>query len=357
MKNSYIFTSFFFLFICIVACKNKKTLKKEKVQDKQVKTTEQNSVDFVVAFGSCNKQNNNQPLWSSMAQQNPDIFIWGGDNIYADTDDMNEIKADYQKQLENPDYKKFLNKINHQVYGVWDDHDYGKNDAGSEWLYKAESQQLYLDFMEVDSSSIRRQRQGTYYAENIVANKNKLKLILLDTRYFRSLLQTDSDSDKRYKPWQNGEGSILGKAQWQWFENELKTSTADYHIIVSSIQVWADEHGFETWGNFPHEVDKLKELINQYRPKNLIILSGDRHISEFSQQNLKNYKYPILDFTSSGLTHAYSKFNSEENSDRIGNVVAEISYGLLKYNFEQKSVLLEMRNQDMVLQDYELNFE
>ena len=33
-------------------------------------------------------------------------------------------------------------------------------------------------------------------------------------------------------------------------------SKADFHIIMSSIQVWSNEHGFETWGNFPHEVDK-----------------------------------------------------------------------------------------------------
>jgi len=339
-----------------MACQNKKSSTENDTQTKETATTEQDSIDFIVAFGSCNKQNSNQPLWSAMAKQNPDIFIWGGDNIYADTDDMDEMKAMYQTQLNNPDYANFSEQIDHKIYGVWDDHDFGKNDAGSEWPHKVESQQLFLDFMGVDSTSVRRQRQGTYHAENLTIADKTLKLILLDTRYFRSPLQEDKETKKRYKPWQNGEGTLLGETQWEWFENQLKNSSADYHIIMSSIQVWSDEHGWETWGNFPHEVEKLKELLNTHTPNNLIILSGDRHISEFSSQKLETYGYPIFDFTSSGLTHAYTKFSKEANTDRVGKVVAQESYGLLKYDFDNNLVTMEMRNEDSVLQEHKLKF-
>ena len=87
--------------------------------------------DFVIAFGSCNKQYEQQPLWDDIVKQQPDLFIWGGDNIYSDTDDMSKMQADYQQQKNNPDYRKLLTST--PVIGVWDDHDYGKNDAGSEW--------------------------------------------------------------------------------------------------------------------------------------------------------------------------------------------------------------------------------
>lgn len=347
----------FFAVVFYLACKNEKSHQVSEPSNAETATPSQESdYDFVVSFGSCNKQDHPQPLWNAVAEQNPDIFIWGGDNIYADTNDMAKLKADYQTQLENPNYSSFLERINYQIYGTWDDHDYGKNDAGKEWAYKAESQQLFLDFMGVDSLDSRRSRKGVYYAETFEIKGKSLKLIVLDTRYFRSPLQEDKQSKKRYTPWRNGEGTLLGKAQWEWFENELGNSTADYHIIMSSIQVWSDEHGFETWGNFPHEVDKLKILLNTYRPKNIIMLSGDRHISEFSSQPLENYDYPIFDFTSSGLTHAYSSFSTEPNADRVGEVVATESFGLLKYNFENNSVLMEMRNTDGVLQAYELKF-
>ncbi len=348
-----------FLFLLIISCKNEKQVENNKNNaqpEKVEETSKDKSSDFIVAFGSCNKQNSEQPLWNAMAEQNPDIFIWGGDNIYADTEDMAKMTQDYQTQLENPNYKEFLKTINHQVYGIWDDHDYGKNDAGKEWTHKVQSQDLFLDFLGVDSTVVRRTRKGIYYAEEIKSEDKIIKLILLDTRYFRSPLQKDTESKKRYKPWQNGEGTLLGEAQWNWFENELKNSNADYHIIVSSIQIWSDEHGFETWGNFPHEVEKLKNLLNSYQPKNVVMLSGDRHISEFSSQNLEAYEYPIFDFTSSGLTHAYSKFTSEPNTNRVGEVVSTESFGLLKYNFDNNSVLMEMQNVDGVLQTYELGF-
>ena len=354
MKKLLLFLSGLFI---IMACQNKKSSTENETQAKELTTPQEDAIDFVVAFGSCNKQDSNQPLWSAIAKQNPDIFIWGGDNIYADTDDMSKMKADYQTQLDHPDYAKFLKQIDHQIYGVWDDHDYGKNDAGREWPHKVESEQLFLDFMGVDSTDTRRARKGTYYAEEINVKDKTFKLILLDTRYFRSPLQKDESSNKRYKPWQNGEGTLLGEIQWQWFENQLKDSNADYHIIMSSIQVWSDEHGWETWGNFPHEVEKLKELLNTFTPSKLIILSGDRHISEFSSQKLETYDYPIFDFTSSGLTHAYTKFTSEENSDRVGKVIAEESFGVLKYDFDNNHVIMEMRNEDGVLQEHKLKFE
>jgi alkaline phosphatase D len=35
------------------------------------------------AFGSCNKQYENQNLWVDMISQRPELFIWGGDNAYS----------------------------------------------------------------------------------------------------------------------------------------------------------------------------------------------------------------------------------------------------------------------------------
>lgn len=356
MKNLLQTLFIVLLFGFTLSCQNKKSSSNADEKTTENTNVKQKKNDFVVAFGSCNKQDSDQPLWTVIGEQNPDIFIWGGDNIYADTKDMAKLEADYQTQLNNPNYQTFISQMDNNIYGVWDDHDYGKNDAGKEWEYKAESQQLFLDFMDVDSTDVRRQRKGTYYAKEIEVGKENFKMIFLDTRYFRSALQEDNESHKRYKPWKNGEGTLLGEAQWQWLENELKNSKADYHIIVSSIQIWSDEHGWETWGNFPHEVDKLKDLLNTHQPENLVMLSGDRHISEFSSQQLENFEYPVFDFTSSGLTHAYSSFTSEPNADRVGEVIATESFGLLKYNFENDSVEMEMRNADGVLQTYALRF-
>ena len=128
---------------------------------------------------------------------------------------------------------------------------------------------------------------------------------------------------------------MLGDAQWSWLEAELQQTTADFNVIMSSIQVLSDQHGFETWGNMPLERNKLLQVIHDSGAKGVILLSGDRHISEFSAYSEPNWAYPIIDFTSSGLTHAYSGFTEEPNPFRLGEVVPKISFGVIQFDFSQ----------------------
>lgn len=306
--------------------------------------------DFTIAFGSCNKQNVENVLWDAVLVNNPKIWIWGGDIIYADTRDMDKLKSEYDNQLNNSGYKKLIEST--KIMGTWDDHDYGLNDGGLEFDKKQESQQLFLDFMGVSKTDERRQREGVYHSESIGNEKGSIKIIILDTRYFRSALVKATISKKRYQPNADKNATVLGDAQWSWLTNELNTSEADFNIIVSSIQLLSREHGFETWGNFPFEVEKLKSTIVNSNAKGVLLLSGDRHISEFSKINVEDLDYSLIDFTSSGLTHSYSSFSGEPNQYRIGNVVSEISFGLLKFNFENKSITMEMRgNNNKKLQE------
>ena len=298
------------------------------------------TTDFIIAFGSCNNQRLENILWDDILAQNPDLWIWGGDVVYADTEDMNKLKTEYKIQLENPGYKKLAENV--EVMGTWDDHDYGLNDGGEHFAVKYKSQQEFLDFLGVSSESKRREQEGVYFAKVFETRQGSIKIMILDTRFFRSDLTLSVNRDKRYQPNSYGQGTVLGEKQWEWLEDELKSSSADFNVIVSSIQVLSDKHGFETWGNFPHEVDKFKELIVDSRAKGVIVLSGDRHISEFSQEKVKGIAYPLIDFTSSGLTHSYSGFSGEENPYRKGFVISDLSFGLLDFNFESKEVVMKM---------------
>jgi alkaline phosphatase D len=304
--------------------------------------------DFSIAFGSCNMQNAQNNLWDDIIAQNPKVWIWGGDNIYADTEDMEKLNAEYHILLQDEGYKALKNKT--KILGTWDDHDYGINDGGEHFTAKKESQQVFLDFFDVPKNDDRRKQEGVYYAETIKAENGSIKIIILDTRYFRSDLTISEDNTRRFQPNKYGEGTILGPEQWQWLEQELMTSQADFNIIMSSIQFLSNQHGFETWGNFPHEVDRLKQLILNSKAKRVIILSGDRHISEFSKDTIPGLAYPLIDFTSSGLTHVYSSFTSEPNPYRFGKVVPKISFGLLEFNFKSKEVTMKMIGDGNVIQ-------
>ncbi|MFO8147593.1 MAG: alkaline phosphatase D family protein [Bacteroidota bacterium] len=314
--------------------------------DETVELNSVQSADFTIAFGSCNKQSLPQPLWEPIIASKPDVFIWGGDNIYADTPDMNKMEQDYIIQKSNPGYQKLISST--AVLATWDDHDYGKNDAGLEWEYKKESQQKFLDFLDVPQNDARRQREGVYHSKMFNLENGSINVILLDTRYFRSNLIKSEEAGKRYDP--NMEGTVLGEEQWEWLELELKNSKADFNLIVSSIQFLSAEHGFETWGNFPEEMEKLIALISSSKAENVVLLSGDRHISEFSKLEIPSLKYPLIDFTSSGLTHTYTSFSGEPNQYRVEEVVSDLSFGLLHFDFSKKMITMQMRGVGNTLQ-------
>jgi len=311
--------------------------------------TEKKTPVFTIAFGSCNNQNIVNPFWEEIQSHKPDVWIWGGDIIYSDTEDMRMLENNYILQKNKTDYQKFIKSTS--IIGTWDDHDYGMNDGGSEYPKKSESQQLFLDFMDVPKNDIRRQQEGVYHSEIFDTDGHKIKIIILDTRYFRSNLTPDNESDKRYKPNNYGEGTMLGEQQWKWLETQLTNSEADYHIVMSSIQLLSYQHGFEAWGNMPHEVDRLEELIVASKAKGVIILSGDRHISEISRKEIGPDKYSLIDFTSSGMTHSYTGFSGETNPYRVSKVVFRKSYGVLKIDFSTNTVLMEMWGENMELLD------
>ena len=298
---------------------------------------------FSISFGSCLHQDKDKKILETLSKSKPDVFITMGDIIYKDSLNPLDKKIEYDN-LKNSTFYNNLYKST-KILGTWDDHDYGINDSGSEYPEKISSQKLFLDFLDEPLASERRQREGIYTSNFITFNKLNIHIILLDTRYFRSSLK------KKYIYWgdyvanENENATILGNEQWEWLENELK-KPSDLKIIVSSIQFFNEDHPFEKWGNFPLEKKKLLNIIKNKDISNLIILSGDRHISEafyFKELNFGN----ILEITSSPLNieipfpiknkHQEFKIGSTIQKSNFGNILIE-SKGL-EYEFSFQYVL------------------
>lgn len=302
---------------------------------------------LVITFGSCNKQDKPQPLWDDILTHKPDLFLFLGDNIYGDTEDMALLEQKYSMQKQQPDYLKLQEKTN--IIGVWDDHDYGKNDAGKEYPKKEESQNLLLDFFDVPDESPLRERNGTYSASLVNWNNKKVKILLLDARYHRDELEKE---DRMYVP--NKLGTILGEEQWKWLEEQLSDNTIDLYVIASGIQFIAEDHPYEKWANFPNERERLFNLIADKGPNGVIFLSGDRHIAEISQQKWKGLNYPLVDVTSSGLTHTWRGDNppKEYNQHRVGELIAQLNYGVLEISLKKAgdlSISAQVRGDDQVI--------
>ena len=322
----------------------------------EIRSNKASDHEFTIVFASCNDQDREQPLWGPILMSAPDLFIWGGDNIYADTDDMAKMKADYDKLLSNQFYEKLVSSV--PVIGTWDDHDYGKNDAGREWEMKEESQQLFLDFLKFPRGDTLRTQEGIYYSRRYDAPEGSLKIILLDTRYFRDPLKKSEKKGWRYDPWDNGtDFTILGEKQWKWFEKELEDDSSTFTIIISSIQFLNDEHGYEKWGNFPSEVNRMYAVLSEAKAKNIMILSGDRHMAEFSLHKFDGLPYDLVDFTTSGLTHTYPDSPPSPNRFRVGKEIKDLNFGVLHFDFTNKKVHMEIRGEDNVLlEELELQY-
>ena len=141
--------------------------------------------------------------------------------------------AEYQKQKINPAYQKFLAQV--PVLGIYDDHDYGVNDACNTYPKKVESCALLLAFLDVPKDNPAHQRNGAYQSYSFGPEGKRVKIILLDTRYNRDTLAVNPKGGAKYLP--NRTGDVLGFDQWKWFERQLAKSDADVHVIISSIQV------------------------------------------------------------------------------------------------------------------------
>ncbi|WP_439881129.1 alkaline phosphatase D family protein [Pontibacter sp. MBLB2868] len=288
-----------------------------------------------LAFGSCNRQDLPQPLWSVINNNDPDVWVWLGDNIYGDSDTMAVLQRKYNMVLQEPGYKEL--QADTKIIGVWDDHDYGKNDAGKEFKMKEESEKLFWDFIGEPANSPRRQQEGVYSAHTYGPEGKQVKVILLDSRYNRDSLERINGV---YQV--NATGDMLGEEQWQWLEKQLRESKAAINIIGNGIQVLPEEQVYEKWGNFPKSRERLLKLIADSGAKGVMLLSGDRHIAEISKTNLPGMSYPLYEITSSGLTHVYRGDSIEPNKYRVGNLVKQLNFGLLYFNWGKENTQVRM---------------
>ncbi|WP_461107270.1 alkaline phosphatase D family protein [Spirosoma koreense] len=312
--------------LCLIGCRSPKPQPIASQTQKPVTT---------IAFGSCSRQSLPQPLWDDIVAQKPDVWIWLGDNIYGDSQNMDTLRAKYNLQKSNPVYQQLRQSAS--IIGVWDDHDYGVNDGGKEYPKRKESQQVMLDFLDVPANSPLRKQEGAYSAHVYGPKGKRVKVILLDARYFRDPLKKEN---KVNVP--DPAGDMLGETQWQWLEQQLTNSDADLHLIGSGVQVLPEEHVYEKWANFPTARKRLLDLLSKTKPKGTLLLSGDRHMAEVSKLAIPNLGYALYDITSSGLTHV-SAPHDEPNRYRVGKIVSELNYGLITIDWKAKPLTATVR--------------
>ena len=312
-----------------------------------------------IAFGSCLGQTDPAPALRAAARSDADLFVLLGDNVYGDAYSGNmelyELRQAYTDLASHPDFAA-LNSAK-PISPSWDDHDYGLNDAGGDFSGKYMAETMFEHFWRVPADDPRRAREGIYFSEIYGTPGREVHLIHLDTRFFRSTLKPTDErgapGKERYLPDPDPSKTMLGEEQWTWLAEEL-ARPADVKIVVTSIQVIADGHGWEAWRHLPAQRDRLYALINDIAPPNLMIVSGDRHAAGMYRKDDVGGA-PLYELTASSINKSFRDSVPDDQDEagpfRLGPRYFRENYGAITIDWERAvATLLIHDNQGGVVQ-------
>lgn len=309
-----------------------------------------------IAFGSCVKPDKPQPIWDAINDLQPEVFVFLGDNVYGDTRDPAVLKAKYDLLAAVPGFQRLRERA--LILAIWDDHDFGENDAGADYPMKEESRRIFCDFWGETPDSLRRTRDGIYEAYVVGNAGRRVQFLLPDLRFNRTPIKVRDLAGTEYDTWaksleQDGRpvygpyerepdrsATMLGERQWRWLEEQL-ARPAEVRIFCSSLQVVADFPGWEAWINYPRDHQRLVEAIRRQRADGLFCISGDTHYAELSLLDV-NVPYPLWDLTSSGLSEVWPVL--PPNALRVGEALREANFGWIEIDWrrQQPNVLLQV---------------
>lgn len=290
---------------------------------KCVFTTQSDSAvkDFDFLVGSCALMNTDitrfvfpggsTAIFESMRRKKSDFMLWLGDNVYYFGKHYKSYDGMFQRNLRVRNYfpalQFFLASVPH--YAIWDDHDYGWNDADKNFPLKDTALTIFKGFWPntYNPDTIR----GNYFTYTYY----DAEFFMTDDRYFR-----DPEGDTA--------GAYFGEIQLQWLKDKLSSSKATFKFICSGSQVLNDSYYGESYAKYSKERNSLLDYIATNNIKGVIFLSGDKHFSEMSKRNWKGY--PMYDFTSSPLTSPVVKIRTSgfvNNYSEPGTLLYRKNFG------------------------------
>lgn len=294
--------------------------------------------DFKLAFGSCtfiNEPKYDRPgegyggdyhIFESIARANPDLMLWGGDNIYLREVDNTRSGMIYRYSHTRaiPEMQELLSMCPH--YATWDDHDYGPNNANGSHALKKEAREVFDLFWanpvtgadgEQDISS-----QFTW---------GDIDFFLLDNRTHRIEWNISGQTP-----------TVLGQEQIDWLISALSYSQAPFKMVVMGGQFLNPVARYENYANWGAERQKILDLIEQNKITGVIFLTGDRHCTELSKLTQPGGNV-VYDLTVSPLTSGAYDNTKEANTLRVdGTLVPERNFATLSFTGKRKERVLKI---------------
>ena len=226
-------------------------------------------------------------IFTRIAAQSPDMMLWLGDNVYtreADFDSRWGMAERYRHTRALPELQPLLHSTHH--YAIWDDHDYGPNEANRSFVLKDQSLALFKRYWSNPAYGLPGE-PGIFTTFTF----RDIDFFLLDNRYQRN-------SDKA--PDRPGKG-MLGKQQLAWLKDALLRSKAPFKIIANGSQMLNQFGERESWRNFPRERAGFLGWLKETGISGVLFLTGDAHFSALTRLE-REHDYPLYELTCSPLT-------------------------------------------------------
>lgn len=274
-----------------------------------------------IAFGSCARVQLDpvQPVWQAIAAAEPDLFLWLGDNIYADSDAAESYTDLYARQRGVTSLQPLLRQV--PQLAVWDDHDFGYNDSDGTNPVKAMTLTQFNRWWANPAAGLPG-TPGVFCRQSF----GPIDLFLLDGRYHRDPSAAPDGPAK----------TMLGEGQKAWLKRELAASRATFKLLVSGVGWTAAERGGDSWAMYLHERDELLDFIRDRRIAGVFGISGDVHMGEANcVPRSEQGGYDFYDLVSSGLAQMLSpKFVDQQPEVRLrAPWVGSHNFGLLDFSF------------------------
>ena len=286
-----------------------------------------------IAFGSCARVqlDDEQPVFDAIAALEPDLFLWLGDNIYADSDTEAAYTDNYARQRSVASLQPLLRSV--PQLAIWDDHDFGYNDSDGANPAKAMTLALFRRWWANPGSGLP-DTPGVFFRHSF----GPVDIFMLDGRYHRDSPSAPNGPAK----------TMLGAAQKAWLKRELKASRATFKILASGTGWSCAERGGDSWAMFLDERNELLDFIRDNRIAGCIGISGDVHMGEancvpWSEKG----GYDFYDLVSSGLAQLLSpKFVDQAPEVRLrAPWVGSANFGVLDFSFDpEPRVEMSVRN-------------
>ncbi len=265
-------------------------------------------------------------IFEAMAKEKSAFMLWLGDAWYTrEVDYYSEWGLWYRASHDRavPILQNFLKSMPHLA--IWDDHDYGPNDIGKNYILKEASRNIFNKYFCNPSSG--ENGQGIY----TMINYGDADIFMTDDRWWRSADRMKDSVDGKPNP----EKRMLGKQQMEWLKNSLLYSTATFKIITLGSQVLNPVSPFDKWWDFPAEYDELMNFLKEYRINGVVFLTGDRHHSEIIKVDRPG-TYSLYDITVSPLTSGTHKFGTPENNNPYRLLALDEKQNYGKFSFSGK---------------------